>query len=70
MEADVWKDYMGVIKMKMYDVCVWIKGIGIDSYWVEANNPTDAAIAADKRIKEETDATKWEILGVEEIKGR
>ena len=54
----------------MYDVCVWIKGIGLDSYWVEANNPTDAAIAADERIKEETDATKWEILGVEEVKGR
>lgn len=56
--------------MKMYDVCVWIKGIGLDSYWVEANNPIDAALAADERIKEETDATKWEILGVEEIKGR
>ena len=61
---------MGVIKMKMYDVYVWIKGIGLDSYWVEANNPVDAAIAADKRISEETDATKWEILGMEEIKGR
>jgi hypothetical protein len=54
----------------MYDCFVWIKGIGCDSYWVEASNPVDAAIACDKRIAEETDATEWKILEVEEIKGR
>jgi len=56
--------------MKMYDVCVWIKGIGLDSYWVEANNPIDAALAADERISEETDATEWEIKDITEVKGR
>ena len=56
--------------MKMYDVCVWIKGIGLDSYWVEANNPIDAALAADERIKEETDVNEWKVLDAKEIKGR
>lgn len=56
--------------MKMYDCSVWIKGIGLDSYWVEANNPIEAVIAAGERIKNETDATKWEILEIEEIKGQ
>ena len=56
--------------MKMYAVWVWIKGLGADCYWVDANNPAEAAIAADKRIKEETDATEWEIKDITEVKGR
>ena len=70
MEAGIRKTDLGDLKMKMYDVCVWIKGIGLDSYWVEANNPIDAALAADERIKEETDATEWKVLDEKEIKGR
>lgn len=52
----------------MYDCSVWIKGIGLDSYWVEASNPVDAACACDTRIREETDATEWEIIDIKEIR--
>ena len=56
--------------MKLFAVWVWIEGLGADCYWVDAPNPIEAAKAADKRISEETDATKWEIQEITEIKGR
>ena len=56
--------------MKLFAVWVWIEELGADCYWVDANSPEEAATAADKRIREETDATKWEIKDITEVKGR
>lgn len=56
--------------MKMYDVGVWIKGIGLDSYWVEAPNPIEAARLAGERIKNETDAEDYMIMDIIVVKGR
>ena len=52
----------------MFSCDVWIKGIGCDNYLVIASTPREAMRECGNRIKNETNATEFEIIGVEKVR--
>lgn len=50
-------------------VCdVWCKGIGWDTYWVNADSVSDAEAECRRRLQEETDNPDgWQIMSVKPL---